>query len=1165
MTEKTRFFNLKLLLSGLLLVPFAAMASGSDCSDPVVIHSIPYQQMGMNTAGAGDNYSVSPCDDNYIGGDEYVFTYTPQANEYLSIRLENVDIWTGLHLLDACPDAATTCVASDLSSNAGSRAIDDIALTAGTTYFIIVSTFPTPQSTNFDIFLSQGNPPAAGTDCSNPLIINDLPFNDVAQNTANFGDNYSGTGPCVNNNYLNGDDILYRYTPPANESVTIELSNISGFFVAAQLMDGCVNGSPSCVAGAYNEVSTDQLELQNIYLEEGKDYYLVISTWENPQSVSYDLTITSNRLCEKPTNLILSNIDVSSATASWQGSSDAYDLAIVPAGDQPESAFQEISGTQFTASNLMAGQAYDVYVRGKCPPAPLMITGVYDGPLSGGNPKGVELYAAGDIDDLSDFGIGSANNGGGTDGKEYAFPAVSVAAGTFIYWASDADLFAAFFGFQPDYTDSHALINGNDAVELFEGDVVIDQFGYPNIDGIGQPWEYKDGWAYRQSRQENNRSAFDDNKWYYSGLDNLEGGPTNNSCDAPFPLGSFEPLPVLNSTWQGPVSFITAPPQPVCGGQYFDNGGVNANYRPNSNDTITICPNNAGYRVSVKFDLFDLQAAGEQCIDELYVFNGDHVNAEMISPSGNTSDGWCWDLNNSPVQGSGDLKDQVIESTHSTGCLTFVFRSDSDTEGAGWAATVSCMPVENCVEPADLVVSDVSQTSARLSWVEVSENAQTADVSYGPAGMSGPQAGTLLENISGPYELSGLMPSSAYDVYVRQQCGVFGTSEWIGPQRFLTGCSSAYGDDIINPIQISALPYSGLGSTKDCFTDNTGNSSADAYYSFTTDDCIYSVRISTCNEISDFDTYLRLLDSLGNEISLADDATTEQCSNSIDGLNRLSVLETVVQPNTKYFVVVEGYGPNEGLYQLDVEEWNLPYIQTEYVVRNNNCFGGKEGVILVKATQGAAPYTYHWSHGPQTNSISDLAAGTYVVTITDACDFSLVEEVVLTQPQAISMTSTITPESQNGLANGAVELVVEGGTTPYQFSWDNGEKTKNLADLSPGTYCVTITDRAGCTASECFEVGGQTVGVQQIDELLSIEVLPNPSSHEAFIHLHFREAVDVELTILSATGQLMDRFADRQLRSKRYELAVADYPEGVYFVQVNYRNYVFAYKLVVSR
>ncbi|MEZ4948806.1 MAG: hypothetical protein R2784_05380 [Saprospiraceae bacterium] len=79
------------------------------------------------------------------------------------------------------------------------------------------------------------------------------------------------------------------------------------------------------------------------------------------------------------------------------------------------------------------------------------MTGVFDGPLTGGVPKGVELYVVNDIADLSIYGLGSASNGGGTDGEEYTFPAVSATAGDYIYVTNDSAAFVAFFGFSPDF------------------------------------------------------------------------------------------------------------------------------------------------------------------------------------------------------------------------------------------------------------------------------------------------------------------------------------------------------------------------------------------------------------------------------------------------------------------------------------------------------------------------------------------------------------------------------------------------------------------------------------------------------------------------------------------------------------------------------------------
>ena len=173
----------------------------------------------------------------------------------------------------------------------------------------------------------------------------------------------------------------------------------------------------------------------------------------------------------------------------------------------------------------------------------LLITGVIDGPLTGGIPKAVELYVVNNIADLSIYGIGAANNGGGTDGEEFTFPADAATAGQYIYVATEAVEFTNFFGFAPDYTDGTAVsINGDDAIELFENGSVIDTFGDINVDGTGQPWDYVDGWAYRVSGTEADGTIFNLANWTFSGPDALDGETSNATAAVPFPAGTFVPL-----------------------------------------------------------------------------------------------------------------------------------------------------------------------------------------------------------------------------------------------------------------------------------------------------------------------------------------------------------------------------------------------------------------------------------------------------------------------------------------------------------------------------------------------------------------------------------------------------------------------------------------------
>ncbi|MEC7236166.1 MAG: nuclease, partial [Verrucomicrobiota bacterium] len=150
--------------------------------------------------------------------------------------------------------------------------------------------------------------------------------------------------------------------------------------------------------------------------------------------------------------------------------------------------------------------------------AALLISGVFDGPLSGGTPKGVELYATENIADLSAFAIGSANNGGGTDGPEFVLSG-SASAGDYIYivgTGSDDEL-ASFFALNDvtPFQTSAMFINGDDAIELFDStESVIDTFGDINVDGNGTDWEYLDGWAYRTG---GTAGAFNVANWSFSG------------------------------------------------------------------------------------------------------------------------------------------------------------------------------------------------------------------------------------------------------------------------------------------------------------------------------------------------------------------------------------------------------------------------------------------------------------------------------------------------------------------------------------------------------------------------------------------------------------------------------------------------------------------------
>ena len=170
----------------------------------------------------------------------------------------------------------------------------------------------------------------------------------------------------------------------------------------------------------------------------------------------------------------------------------------------------------------------------------LILTGVFDAQANGvASAKGAEVFAADDIPDLSIYGIGSANNGGGSNGVEFTFPNIAVSKGTYIHLAADSALFNQYFGLNADFISSAMNINGDDAIELFENGNVVDVFGDINVDGTGTAWEYLDGWAYRKNGTGPDGSVFVIDNWMFGGVGSLNGAPNNAGVSNPFPINTY--------------------------------------------------------------------------------------------------------------------------------------------------------------------------------------------------------------------------------------------------------------------------------------------------------------------------------------------------------------------------------------------------------------------------------------------------------------------------------------------------------------------------------------------------------------------------------------------------------------------------------------------------
>ncbi len=127
------------------------------------------------------------------------------------------------------------------------------------------------------------------------------------------------------------------------------------------------------------------------------------------------------------------------------------------------------------------------------------------------------------------------------------------------------------------------------------------------------------------------------------------------------------------------------------------------------------------------------------------------------------------------------------------------------------------------------------------------------------------------------------------------------------------------------------------------------------------------------------------------------------------------------------------------------------------------CNGGNNGSATVIPAGGIGPYTYLWTPTAQTTATaSTLTAGTYSCDITDANGCSITVTITLTEPAALTATTSFT-QATCGAANGSAVVTVNGGISPYTYLWSSGGTAALETGLAANTYTVTFTDANGCS------------------------------------------------------------------------------------------------------
>src|SRR5690606_32470190 len=118
---------------------------------------------------------------------------------------------------------------------------------------------------------------------------------------------------------------------------------------------------------------------------------------------------------------------------------------------------------------------------------------------------------------------------------------------------------------------------------------------------------------------------------------------------------------------------------------------------------------------------------------------------------------------------------------------------------------------------------------------------------------------------------------------------------------------------------------------------------------------------------------------------------------------------------------------------------------TDYGEFDVSCNGESDATLRARASFGAAPYTYSWNTGDDTETIQNVGAGEYSVEVTDSEGNTVNTSYTVTEPDPMVVRVITTPS--NGGDAGTAKAEVQGGTQPYTYVWN---------DKTPGSTTVFI-------------------------------------------------------------------------------------------------------------
>lgn len=230
-------------------------------------------------------------------------------------------------------------------------------------------------------------------------------------------------------------------------------------------------------------------------------------------------------------------------------------------------------------------------------------------------------------------------------------------------------------------------------------------------------------------------------------------------------------------------------------------------------------------------------------------------------------------------------------------------------------------------------------------------------------------------------------------------------------------------------------------------------------------------------------------------------------------------------------------------------------------VTNDFC-NESQGMITLNISNGTGTYSVLWSDGSTLDTLYNISAGNYSVTVTGlpsncvyTSNFNVGNSALFT------VSDAVTHASCSSCNDGSINITINGASLNYTYNWSNGSVSQDLNNVMPGTYYLTVTDDWGCMFMDSFVVGYVTINNEIVTQNFVI-VYPNPANGIFNIKYSFDKITNEKLEIFDNTGRKVKTAKLKELNGI-LTIDLQSSPPGIYIVRVVTGNKVYSIKLAL--